>query len=208
MQRKHLSIFRAAEELFAERGFEATTTQEVAARAGVAAGTVFRYAATKSELLLMIYNERFRDAIAAGAASAARHDDDVAAVEAMIAAVYDASVASPENSAAYQRELLFGDVSERFRAEGLALVAELEAMIATRLRAAATGLHAEAARLSAASVFAVLHLAIARASTHAHPGRDARDDLHEQIRLMLSGPTGSTPEPTVDTTTTEGNHHD
>ncbi|MGP3708967.1 helix-turn-helix domain-containing protein [Gordonia paraffinivorans] len=40
-----------------ERGFSAVTTQEVSARAGVAAGTLFRYAATKSELLLMVYNE-------------------------------------------------------------------------------------------------------------------------------------------------------
>ena len=54
MRDKRDRIFRAAAELFAERGFAAVTTQEVSDRADVAAGTLFRYAATKSELLLMI----------------------------------------------------------------------------------------------------------------------------------------------------------
>lgn len=188
MQLKHERIFAAAAELFAERGFEATTTQEVADRAGVAAGTVFRYAASKSEMLLMVYNHMFREAVAQGVGAAAKHADASDAVETMVAAVFDASMASPENSAAYQRELLFGRASEQFRAEGLAIVAELEDLIATRLVADVPEMDAGSARLAAACVFAVLHLAIARSSTQAHPGCDARQDLHDQIRLILGAP--------------------
>lgn len=191
MQLKHERIFAAAAELFAERGFAAATTQEVADRAGVAAGTVFRYAASKSELLLMIYNRMFREAIAEGVGSAARPMDAVDAVQSIVMAVFDASMASPENSAAYQRELLFGPASERYRAEGLAIVAEMEDTIATRLLAAAPEMDADSARLTAASVFAVLHLGIARSSTQAHPGRDARQDLHDQVHLILAGPASS-----------------
>lgn len=42
MRDKRDRIFRAAAELFAERGFAAVTTQEVSDRADVAAGTLFR----------------------------------------------------------------------------------------------------------------------------------------------------------------------
>lgn len=190
MQLNHERIFTAAAELFAERGFEATTTREVAERAGVAAGTVFRYAASKSELLLMVYNRKLAEAIARGAAEAATRADGADAVETMVISVFDASTTSPENSAAYQRELLFGPASERFRAEGLALVAELESLIQTRLREGIPAMTADTAQLVAASAFAVLHLAISRSSTGAHPGRDARQDLRDQLHLLLAG-TGS-----------------
>lgn len=68
MRDKRDRIFRAASELFAERGFAAVATQEISDRADVAAGTLFRYAASKSELLLMVYNEEFRAALEDGEA--------------------------------------------------------------------------------------------------------------------------------------------
>lgn len=50
-------IRMAARELFLAQGFEATTTRQVAERAGVASGTVFLYAADKQELLFLIFSE-------------------------------------------------------------------------------------------------------------------------------------------------------
>jgi AcrR family transcriptional regulator len=47
-------IAAAALEAFAERGYSATTTNEIARRAGVAEGTIFRYFATKKDLLTSI----------------------------------------------------------------------------------------------------------------------------------------------------------
>jgi AcrR family transcriptional regulator len=44
----------AARELFAERGVSGVTTQQIADRADVAIGTLYRYAATKAELLIMV----------------------------------------------------------------------------------------------------------------------------------------------------------
>lgn len=49
-----LKISSAACELFCEKGYSATSTSEVAKRAEVSEGTIFRYFATKKDLLLYI----------------------------------------------------------------------------------------------------------------------------------------------------------
>lgn len=60
---KRERIRAAAHALFVERGFDATTTKEVAARAGVAAGTVFLYAKDKADLLFLVMHERLASAV-------------------------------------------------------------------------------------------------------------------------------------------------
>lgn len=55
--RRRTRIKEAARAIFVERGYEAATTREIADRAEVSAGTLFAYAPTKSELLLMIVND-------------------------------------------------------------------------------------------------------------------------------------------------------
>ncbi|MFD1204698.1 MULTISPECIES: TetR/AcrR family transcriptional regulator [Sporosarcina] len=51
---KQKKILLAATEIFAEKGFAATSTNEIAKKAGVAEGTIFRHYKTKKELLLSI----------------------------------------------------------------------------------------------------------------------------------------------------------
>ena len=55
-------IGRAAWELFREKGFEAATTREIAERAQVGVGTIFLYAKTKQELLVLVYWDAIREA--------------------------------------------------------------------------------------------------------------------------------------------------
>jgi AcrR family transcriptional regulator len=50
-------IKRAARKLFGRKGFEATTTREIAAAADIGAGTLFLYAGTKEDLLVLIFRE-------------------------------------------------------------------------------------------------------------------------------------------------------
>jgi AcrR family transcriptional regulator len=50
-------ILAAALELFLERGFEDTTVQNIARRAGVAIGTVYLYFPSKSDVLLALHND-------------------------------------------------------------------------------------------------------------------------------------------------------
>ncbi|MBS4179069.1 TetR/AcrR family transcriptional regulator [Lederbergia citrea] len=51
---KQKKIIAAAIESFSEKGFAATSTSEIAKKAGVAEGTIFRHYKTKKELLLSI----------------------------------------------------------------------------------------------------------------------------------------------------------
>ena len=48
---KEIKIINAAINTFSEKGFEATRTKEIAERAGIAEGTIFRYFPTKSAIL-------------------------------------------------------------------------------------------------------------------------------------------------------------
>lgn len=51
---KQAKIVQAAIEIFSEKGFAATSTSEIAKRAGVAEGTIFRHYKTKKHLLISI----------------------------------------------------------------------------------------------------------------------------------------------------------
>lgn len=51
---KQISILCAAIELFSEKGYNATSTSEIAKKANVAEGTIFRHYKTKKDLLLAI----------------------------------------------------------------------------------------------------------------------------------------------------------
>ena len=53
-------LIRAALELFTSRGYHATTTPAIAARAGVAEGTIYRHYASKEALLNEVYREAQR----------------------------------------------------------------------------------------------------------------------------------------------------
>jgi AcrR family transcriptional regulator len=50
-------IREAARELFVQKGFDETTTREIAIRAGVGIGTVFTYAENKRDLLFLVAND-------------------------------------------------------------------------------------------------------------------------------------------------------
>lgn len=56
-QKRREAIKEAARAVFIERGYEVATTREIAQRAEVSLGTLFAYAPTKPELLVMIVND-------------------------------------------------------------------------------------------------------------------------------------------------------
>jgi AcrR family transcriptional regulator len=186
---KRTRISTAAADLFAERGFDAVTTQEISDRADVGTGTLFRYAANKGELLLMVYNEEFGRAIHTGRDAATLIDDRTDAVIAAIDPVLLAGRQNAPNTVAYQRELLFGSPDAPYRAVGLALVRDLEAAVADLLigNAAHTEHRTNAARRAARSVFAVLHHTLVQPSAGIAPEHDPDAEARAQVAQIVLG---------------------
>lgn len=59
-------IIAAARALFTHKGFDATTSQEIADAAGVAGGTIFTYAKTKDDLLILVFHDEMLEVVERG----------------------------------------------------------------------------------------------------------------------------------------------
>jgi AcrR family transcriptional regulator len=64
-------ILVAARDVFCEKGYEATAVASIADRIGVVEGTVYKYFATKRELLLKVLEHWYQDIFGAAARTAA-----------------------------------------------------------------------------------------------------------------------------------------
>jgi AcrR family transcriptional regulator len=62
-QDNRAAVLKSAAELFAEKGFESTTTRDIAQRAGLAAGTMFNYFPSKETMAMSMVNEALLSAI-------------------------------------------------------------------------------------------------------------------------------------------------
>ncbi|MCH8627859.1 TetR/AcrR family transcriptional regulator [Arsenicicoccus piscis] len=186
---KRARILAAALALFEERGFERTSMSEVARLADVAQGTVFQYAATKAELLMMVAEALWgahEQANTAPPRSAPAAGDAAAQIAALISPFVAAMRRWPEPTTWVAREILFGaDMPHRQRVLGR--VEGLEEQIAARLRddrvgapgaAAATG-----ARLIVTGVLAELN----RSRQGRIDGEDVDVVLRRLIDLVVAG---------------------
>jgi len=129
-RRNRKRILDAARELFADQGFE-TQMDQIARRAGVGVGTVYRHFPTKDDLLAALIDDRF-EALAAAAAAGLENADAWAGFEgfmrssaAMMAADRALSEAMGERPEAMRAAAervnlpeLTGALVERAKAEG------------------------------------------------------------------------------------------
>lgn len=182
-ERTRARILHAARELFANEHYDAVTTQRVSHAAGIAAGTLFRYASTKGELLLMVLNDRFAEAIDEGIHDASAAPDAEGALWALARPVLEFAGAQGENTAHYQMALLYGPSGEPYRDRGRELVGAWRDAAAERL-SATLGVPEGDPRLATAAeaAFAVLTLAVADLTQARR-----RDDLREQLGLIARG---------------------
>ena len=65
-EQKRRRLRDAAWALFRAQGYDATTTKQIAERAGVASGTLFLYARDKADLLFLVLHERLSQAVDEG----------------------------------------------------------------------------------------------------------------------------------------------
>lgn len=61
---RHAELLDAAAETFREKGYHDTSIAEIAERAGVVEGTIYRYFATKRDLLVHVVERAYEEAIA------------------------------------------------------------------------------------------------------------------------------------------------
>src|SRR5829696_2934741 len=107
-QQKLDRITAAASELFAEHGVEEVTTQQIADKADIGTGTLFLYAKTKGELLLLVQNAHYAEALERGRADAETIRDALDAVMAIIQPIVECNRTQIENGRTYLREMAFG----------------------------------------------------------------------------------------------------
>src|SRR4051812_49212132 len=105
-------ITAAAHELFTERGIDEVTTQQIADKADISTGTLFLYAKTKGELLLLVQNSLYAEVLERGQADAENIPDTLDAVMAIVRPVVECTRIQVDNGRVYLREMVLGDPAE------------------------------------------------------------------------------------------------
>ncbi|WP_394194564.1 TetR/AcrR family transcriptional regulator [Microbacterium foliorum] len=177
-------ITTAAGELFAERGVDDVTTQEIADRADIGTGTLFLYAKTKGELLLLVQNSMYAEALERGRAAAADADGVLEGVLAVIRPVIECNRTQIDNGRTYLREIVFGDPEEPHHGEALALTGQTEQLVADVI-ARNTRVSADEAAALARIVSAVMFLTMSATINIAHSVEQIVDEVAAQIRVIL-----------------------
>ncbi|WP_137845892.1 TetR/AcrR family transcriptional regulator [Microbacterium sp. 2FI] len=184
-QEKLDRIMDAARELFAQHGVDEVTTQQIAEKADIGAGTLFLYAKTKGELLLLVQNDAYAKALDQGREDAALEAGAVEAVLAITSPIVACNRAQIDNGRTYLREMLFGDPTEPARREALEIVARTEEAVATTLQRTA-GLEDVRAATTARIISAAMYVSMA-SSLNVEAGVDQIiDEIAQQIRVLLA----------------------
>ena len=184
-QQKLDRITAAASQLLAEHGIEDVTTQQIADKADIGTGTLFLYAKTKGELLLLVQNTHYAEALQQGRADAATTPDPLDAVLAIVRPIVECNRVQVDNGRTYLREMVFGDPTEPRHAEALSIVAQTEEAIATVL-----GRHelfsAGDAATTAHIVTAIMFLSMAVSVNAALNIDEIVQDIRNQVGVLLS----------------------
>ena len=98
---KLLRIREAARELFVQKGFDETTTREIAIRAGVGIGTVFTYAENKRDLLFLVANDDLDEVTRKAEASV---NEDAACMENLLVVFRQPFTSTPAEFAKFTAE--------------------------------------------------------------------------------------------------------
>ena len=190
-QDKLARITAAACKLIAEQGIGAVTTLQVAEAADVATGTLFLYAKTKGELLLLAQNSEYERALELGKVAASRNDrndrNDRNVVDAVVALwkpIIDCNRVHVENGRAYLKEVVFGETSGPNRLQALALMGETEAETAN-LICKISGISIDEARERAKGVSAFMLLLLSSPLNAAQGTQEIAAQLAEQLKLTL-----------------------
>ena len=177
-------ITAAARELFAEHGVDDVTTQQIAEKADIGAGTLFLYAKTKGELLLLVQNSAYADALEEGRAAAEGLPDALDAVMAIVRPVVHCNRIQIDNGRTYLRELVFGDPEEPHHRDALTLTLQTEEAIADVLRRDDRLGERDAATL-ARIVSAIMFVTMAATANITRTVDELVQEIRDQVGVLL-----------------------
>ena len=180
----------AARELFIAKGFDDTTTREIALQAGVGIGTIFVYAENKRDLLFLIVNEELEkveqmaETAIEEAASLLENLMRVAQIH------YDFFAQQPALSRLVLREMVFyesGTQAGRFQRTRERLIDLLGRIVATA-RAHKTIVASEEPRFIGWTVFSVFQVELRRWLSNDHLDLEhGLQTLERGLRLVITG---------------------
>lgn len=183
-QEKLDRITRAASDLFSRHGVDEVTTQQVAEAADVGAGTLFLYARTKGELLLLAQNAAYSRSLDEGIRASSSAKTALDAVVAVLEPIVHCNRAQVENGRTYLREMAFGDATEPHHAEALAIVARTEEAVAEIVARLTSATPSDAAAF-AHVVSAVMMLAMSSAVDESVPVDEVVAGVRRQLEVIL-----------------------
>jgi TetR/AcrR family transcriptional regulator len=191
-QQKLERITAAARELFGEHGVDLVTTQQIADRADVGAGTVFLYAKTKAELLLLVHNVKLAGEIETGLAAADETTDALDAIMEIIGPIVVCNREQIENGRTYLRELVFGDPAEPHHAKGLELTRRVDRAMAAILQRVGSTDERDADQL--ATIISSIMIISMTATSYAPLSDDeVLRNIRQQVGVLLRVPRARCP---------------
>ena len=180
----------AASELFIRKGYDDTTTREIAVRAGVGLGTVFVYAATKRDLLFLIVNDDLQQVVEQAAATLRPDRPMLDNLLRTFQLHYRYFAQEPALSRLALREMSFyatGTEAKRFlktRERLVALITEVVRIAIDRQAISST----ESPSLIAQVIFSIYNVEIRRwLSSDELNLRRGLNALRRQLKLLMSG---------------------
>jgi AcrR family transcriptional regulator len=184
-QAKLERIMTAASELFAEHGVDEVTTQQIADKADIGTGTLFLYAKTKGELLLLVQNAQYAAALERGRAAAETIPDALEAILSIVQPIVECNRVQVDNGRSYLREMVFGDPEEPHHGQALAIAAQTEEIIIAVLRRDQRVGEDDAAT-QARVVSSVMFLSMAASLNVAWSAQEIMHDIRRQLSAALS----------------------
>ncbi|ABM08121.1 TetR/AcrR family transcriptional regulator [Paenarthrobacter aurescens] len=183
-QEKLDRITAAARELFTQYGVDEVTTQQVAEKADVGSGTLFLYAKTKAELLLLVHNMKYAEALASGVEAASTEKAILDAVMAIISPIIECNRVQIENGRTYLKEIVFGDPAEPHHAEALSLTIRTEEAIAEILGRDDQLVARDPAKL-ARIISSIMFVSMSSSATMGFTDAQVGDEIRDQISVLL-----------------------
>lgn len=176
---KRARVMAAARELFAERGYGATTTADVARHAGVSEGIVFHHFGSKAELLEAVaadYGRGLAEAMEAAALASAPERYVEASLRAAFTYVRERGALARFLQAAPDA----GDAAAARRASRAQIVASIERLLLQRKSSAMRPLDAG---IAAELLFALVEAALLECFLHGDGSRES-EYLRETVRCV------------------------